>query len=156
MCDSYIIDLAGKIYEDIGEPSGMTPSYVQSKLVSNMFIGRLNILLSESHVIQTGNIYPELNTDEQAVYYEMYKADYYTKKSLEVLPTDANNIQWTSLKEGDTSISRTDVTKISSYYIKLAADSQAKINDLSSAYRFNRSLAQGISLPNVVLTRVIT
>lgn len=77
---SSITDLATTIWNDLGQPSGQPVSYIQSKLVSQPYVGKLNNLISTCYAAVTGTICPALGEQEQGIYQSMYEMDYYTTK----------------------------------------------------------------------------
>jgi hypothetical protein len=50
-CSAYLTDLAASIFNDLGQPTDMSVAYIQSKLTSNAFLGKLNNLTTNCHTI---------------------------------------------------------------------------------------------------------
>lgn len=140
---AYVTDLAGSIYKDIGSPSSITVSTVQSKLVSENFIGKLNVLLDECHIIVTGDISPALNSSEQAVYSELYKYDYYSTAALQSVGA-IGAVIWTKLREGDSEVTRTSPNDIAKFYQSLKKGSEEMIKNLANDYKKNKTVTHSI------------
>lgn len=80
MSCAYITDTANQIWIDLGSPTDMSVSYIQSKLSSGAFLGRLNVLLGTCYTLVNGDIVPALGLAEQGLYAMLFQVDYYTRK----------------------------------------------------------------------------
>lgn len=140
---AYITDLANSIYKDIGNPSNLSISAVQTKLVSDSFIGKLNIAIDECHVITTGDISPALSSSEQAIYAEMYKHDYYSTAALQSLGA-VGALLWTRLREGDSEVSRANPNEVAKFYATLKKQSEETLRLMIDDYKKNRTLTHSI------------
>lgn len=142
MACAYLTDLATNIWNDIGQPTDTPVSYIQSKLISNPFLGKLNSLTANCFVIITGDILPALNTDEQGIYALMYEADFYTRKVNVLL--NGTDIAWTTLKDGDSTITRSSIVD----QARLYRDMQKQLNDqlrvIVAAYRQTNANARSV------------
>lgn len=130
-----ITDLATSIWNDLGQPSSISVSYIQSRLVSNSSLGQLNNLTQTCFSGISGSITPALSPDEQAIYAALYVRDYYTTKLSQVM--NGYDTSFTRLTEGDSTIVRSSVSEMGKVY----KDMQRQLNDqlqyLVSAYRTN-------------------
>lgn len=117
-----IVNLASDIYTDIGSPTSLSVGFISGWLIDSGNLGDINNKLYTSFYLtgnapvitdNCGNFGPE----EAAIYELMYKNNFYQNQSLAVLAGGGSF--WTSLSEGDTKVSRTDVVKISAAYIAL-------------------------------------
>jgi hypothetical protein len=140
---AYITDLANSIYKDIGSPSDLSISTVQTKLVSENFIGKLNIAIDECHIIVTGDISPALSSSEQAIYSEMYKYDYYSTSALKTLGA-VGALLWTRLREGDSEVSRANPNEVAKFYSTLQKQTEGTLRLMIDDYKKNRTLTQSI------------
>lgn len=128
-----ITDLANSIHQDIGSPTDTPVSYIQSKLVTAAFLGKLNVLTDNCYTVVTGDIVPALGTDEQAIYALMYEVDFYTRKVNALM--GGTDLAWTRLTDGDSTIVRSSNVDVARLY----RDMQKQLNDqlrvLVTAYR---------------------
>lgn len=128
-----ITDLANSIWQNIGSPTDTPVSYIQSKLVSSAFLGKLNVLTDNCYVVVAGDIVPPLGTDEQSIYALMYEVDFYTRKVNALM--GGTDVAWTRLTDGDSTIVRSSSVDVARLY----RDMQKQLNDqlrvLVTAYR---------------------
>jgi len=139
MACAYITDLATLIYNDLGAPSDVTISSIQTKLVSTGFLGKLNNMISTSYSIISGDIYPEMAINEQAIYSQLYISEYYSKKINQII--GGTEISWTTLKDGDSTIVRSSQTEMAKVFKDLKRQSDEEIIRLVGSYRVNASSA---------------
>lgn len=137
MACAYITDLATLIYGDLGSPGDISVSSIQTKLVSSGFIGKLNNAISSCYSIVSGDISPELGVEEQAIYAQMYKSEYYSRKISSIF--GGTDINWTTLKDGDSTITRSSQTEVGKLFKDLKRLSDEEMNKLIAAYRVNAS-----------------
>ena len=119
-------------------------------------IGELNILLNQNFCFTgaDGNPCPRLGDEESAILEEMYLRDYNAKQARKILRgtyditvsgiTDSSAaLNWTELREGDTTIKRpasaipgsyTNKVDLSKNFKAMADESEKKIKDLVYAY----------------------
>lgn len=148
MACAYITDLATFIWNDLGQPSDEPTSYIQSKLVSNGYIGQLNSFTASCFSGISGDISPSLGADEQALYALMYEKDYYTKKLNQTLA--GLNPGVITLQEGDSRVTFASPIEKARLY----RDMQKQLNDqlimLTSAYRQDRSTPVSVDYMQII------
>lgn len=132
-CAAYLTDLSQQIWNDIGQPTDMPVSYIQSKLVSAAFLGKLNSLTANCFTVTTGDISPPLGTDEQAIYAAMYETDFYTRKANALL--NGTDIDWISIQDGDGRIVRSSTLDKARLYRDLQKEQYLQLKNLVAAYR---------------------
>lgn len=156
-------DLASGIWEDLGEPQTPSVVYISGWVSSSRGLGKLNTLLNtcfcqdssgihagEPYVTcqvtgyyEPGDFYPAMNSEEIAIYTEIYKADYYDKKIRDalngIIDTSGTNIDWNELREGDSVIKRSNRNEIAKVYRSLLLDSKSELQKLVGYYRGNAS-----------------
>lgn len=137
MACAYITDLATLIFNNLGAPSDLTISSIQTKLVSAGFIGKLNNAISTSYSIVSGDISPELGVNEQAIYSQMYMSEYYARKISAIF--SGTDINWTTIKEGDSAIVRTSQSEVAKVFKDLKKQTDEELQKLISTYRVNAS-----------------
>jgi hypothetical protein len=137
MASEYISGLATLIYEDLSSPSDLSVSSIQSKLVNEGFLGKLNNSISSSYVIVTGDISPVLGLNEQSIYSQLYISEYYTKKINSIL--GGTEIAWTTVKDGDSTIIRSSQTETAKVFKDLKKQSDEELIRLIGSYRVGAS-----------------
>jgi uncharacterized lipoprotein YehR (DUF1307 family) len=137
MACAYITDLATLIYNNLGAPSDLTISSIQTKLVSTGFLGKLNNKINTSYAIVSGDISPQLDTNEQAIYAQMYVSEYCVKKINAII--GGTEIAWTTVKDGDSTITRSSQTEMAKIYKDLKKQTDEELDKLVGSYRINAS-----------------
>ncbi len=143
-CD--FAEISWAIWYDLNQPTSLTVNAIQTRLQSNFFIGKLNNLIntcfsfdSSGNILVNGVLDTEgvFGSEEQALYIELYKNNYYGTKITENL--GAGGISWTSIKEGDTTINRASVTDIASKFQVLKTNSDDNLRALVVSYLNNKN-----------------
>lgn len=145
-------DLAYKIvkYEFKDDVSRFPISYVSGWLEVNL--GELNGLLHEDFYIDSnGNIGPNgLAPIEQNIYAYLYKINYFDKAAREALRgfiwggENGLSDDWTSIKEGDSSIQRQSKNSISRTFMDFSKDTRERMNEL--IYQYNSTKASPLQV----------
>lgn len=108
--------------------------YVSGWLGAN--IGKLEIVTHESF---TGED-PDLEKDEQSIFYQVYMVHYNTKKARDVLRgSDSETVDWTRLEEGDSVIVRTNKIDVAREYKAAAASAKEMLDDLIAKYNIYKA-----------------
>lgn len=142
-CSSYITDISQSIWNDLGQPTDMPVSYIQSKLLSNAFLGDLNLLTTNCHTLVSGDIAPPLDINEQALYALMYERDFYNQK-LNVL-ANGTDIAWVSLADGDSRIVRSSIVDMMRLYRDMQNQLNRQVNNLAYNYRQADAFARAVN-----------
>ena len=140
-------NLAYKIvkYEFKDDVTRFPISYVSGWLETNL--GELNGLLHEDFTIDaSGNIAPySLTNIEESIFSYLYQTNYYDKAARESLRgivwgNAAGTVDdWTSIKEGDSSIQRQSKNAISRTYVEISRETRKRMNDLIYQYNSTKS-----------------
>lgn len=73
--------------------------------------------------------------EEQEIFKQLYLSKYYRKSSRDVLRNiTTNDMDWTRLSEGDTTIQRTNKNETAKTYITLAKEADERIKELVYSY----------------------
>ena len=156
--------LASGIWEDLGSPETPSVIYVSGWIGSTRSLGKLNMLLDTCFVVDTagmhsgesyafgagqtgyydaGDYFPALGNTEQAIVSEIYKADFYDKKIRDTLngifEGSGAQVDWSELREGDTTIRRSNRNEVAKVYRGLLNDSRGELNRLVAFYKENLS-----------------
>jgi hypothetical protein len=145
---AYITDLSTQIFLDLGQPSGQPPSYIQSKLVSAPYVGKLNNLISACYVSVTGDISPPLDEAAQGIYSSMYQADYFTTKLNQTLA--GLNPGIVELQESDSKIRFTNPVEQAKVYKELQRQLNEQLFWQVSAYRGDASGPGAVDMMTIV------
>lgn len=140
-------NLATEIWIDIGSPSSISTSSIETKLISSGYLGSLDIILNSSHYIgydyiNSGYCFEaDLSSQEQAIYKQKYLMDYYLKRSTEVLLFSNGQTadSWTTMRDGDSTIVRSNPVDISKFFLNSHKDARKLLDDLVTAYKMNAS-----------------
>jgi hypothetical protein len=129
-------DLADEIFaNEFDYDSGYAQFYYISGWLANN-VGQLNTKLFTEYDVLSGNFVPssEFRLEERAIYKQMYLYEFYTKKTRQVLRGIDSSVDYITLREGDTSITRTNKNEIAKTYRSLANDARDELDKLIAAY----------------------
>jgi len=120
-------------------------SYVSGWLETNL--GELNSITHECfYIADDGNIAPTgLSPSEESIFSKLYTIHYYKKAAREVLKgvvwSDSSSAvdDWTSIKEGDSSIQRVSKNSISKSLSDLANSEKEELDQLVYQYNMNKA-----------------
>jgi hypothetical protein len=129
-------DLADEIFGNEFEyDSGYAQFYFISGWLANN-IGLLNTKLFTNFSIEDGNFTPTgvFKQEERSIYKQMYLHEFYTKKTRQVLRGLDSSVDFITLREGDTSITRTNKNELAKTYRALANDAREEMERLVTAY----------------------
>lgn len=138
-------DFASGIYEDLGSPSGITPSYISGWLVNN--VGLLNVAINSDYTGISGEIYSTgctgelvtgLGQDEQAIYKCIYNINYYQRKLSESLNAAAYDT-WVEIQDEGSRVKRVSKNDLAKSYTAQIKDSSMNCKDLVNMYRMNHA-----------------
>ena len=143
-CTSDITLLAGQIYSGIDAPSSQSVGYVSGWLTSESTLGELNTRLSTCFglsgvepCITNGFGWTEAN-----ILSLTYTTNYYQKRALQVLA--AGGLQWLTLKEGDSSLSRVSPVLFAAEWRKLHEAAQAELYVAVANYNMDHARALSV------------
>jgi len=135
---STLSGLATKIFQtEFDGDTGIVPrSYIEAWLGANL--GLLNTRINTSY----SGVSAPLDQESQAIYKEMYMANYYRKQSRNALKglvgnTDGSDIL--SLRDGNSSVTFTNKNEVSKVYKSLSDDCETKIDKLAHQYNMYQS-----------------
>lgn len=155
-CFNYFNDFIRSVYEEIGEEAGYSYEYLAYWFAGNYNLGRLNGLIGTcfSGSYSTGvygemknyEIMPEIGAEESAIYQKIFELDFYNKQARNTLRGAAGSGggDWISLKEGDSSITRSNKNEVAKNYRGLAKDTREELNNMVQSYLKFRALPQQV------------
>ena len=129
-------DIATGIFDDEfdADTGYATVGSISGWLEAN--VGLLNTRIYSSYsgsgdfVTPTGNF----KFEEEAIFKQLYLKNFYVKKVRSVLRGIDNSVDFISLREGDSMITRTNKNEIAKTYKSLSNDAEANLKDLISQY----------------------
>ena len=129
-------DLADEIFANEFEyDSGYAQFYYISGWLANN-VGLLNTQIYSQYSVQNSNFEPTgtFQQEERSIYKQMYLYEFYTKKTRQVLRGVDSSVDFVTLREGDTMITRTNKNELAKTYRALANDAREEIERLVSSY----------------------
>lgn len=147
MASEYLGVLSSGIWDDLSQPTGQPPAYIQAKLVSPAYVGKLNNLISTCYIAITGNIDPDLGEAEQGIYLSMYEMDYFTTKLNQTLA--GLNPGIVELREGDSTIRFTNPVEQAKVYKEMQRQLSEQLFWQVSAYRGHAGQPSAVDTPNI-------
>ena len=135
---NYILQMAHKIWDDIGQPTAVSPQYIASWLMASHNLGQLNNAINTCFVNTSGVIDPVMGGDEQSIYRNLYLISYYGRQASAFLGA-ASTDSWLELKDDVSSIKRQNKNEISKSFIALQKQTQDELKDRIFSYERNRA-----------------
>ena len=129
-------NLADEIFgNEFDYDSGYAQFYFISGWLANN-IGQLNNRLFTSYEVSGAYFAPtgSFKQEERAIYKQMYLYEFYTKKTRQVLRGVDSQVDFISLREGDSMITRTNKNELAKTYRGLANDANAELEKLITSY----------------------
>jgi len=155
-CDLFISGVATGIYDDLGQPSGTSLTYISGWLVAN--VGKLNTLINTCYSGVSGCIEPELGLEETSIYREVFFNQYYSRKASENLSAIATD-SWIEIKDEESSIRRASKADVAKSYLTLRDSSWSNLNNLVTSYRLNKAVPQQVvgddTIPGQFVARIV-
>jgi len=129
-------DLSTEIYQNEFDSD---TGYASLSLISGWLennVGQLNTKIYSSFYVQNSNFEPsgQFKQEERSIYKQMYLYEFYTKKTRQVLRGIDSSVDFLSLREGDTMITRTNKNELAKTYRSLASDAREEMEKLVSSY----------------------
>lgn len=135
---SGISGFAQSIFEELGSPSSVSVASISGWSVSH--IGDLNVALDTCICADSGLFTPALGTAEVSIYQSMYMSHYYDKMILGIINgIGLDTVDWTQIKEGDSSITRTNRAQLLMQYRGLKKDNDFELAKDIGYYKQNLS-----------------
>ena len=128
--------LADEIFgNEFDYDSGYAQFYFISGWLANN-IGQLNNRLFTSYEVSGAYFAPtgSFKQEERAIYKQMYLYEFYTKKTRQVLRGVDSEVDFISLREGDSMITRTNKNELAKTYRGLANDANSELEKLIASY----------------------
>jgi len=128
--------LADEIFgNEFDYDSGYAQYYFISGWLANN-IGQLNNRLFTSYEVTGDHFLPtgSFKQEERAIYKQMYLYEFYTKKTRQVLRGVDSEVDFISLREGDSMITRTNKNELAKTYRGLANDANSELEKLITSY----------------------
>ncbi len=134
-CAAQIVQLATTTFQALNSPSSISVAYISGWIIDSGNLGDLNNKLSICSYL-TGDspcIVGEFSSEEAAIYQLCFNTDYYESQSLAIL--QGGGSFWTTMVEGDTRVTRSDMVNISKQYLALQDNSQKTLRLAIADYK---------------------
>lgn len=134
-------NLADEIFaNEFDYDSGYAQFYYISGWLANN-VGMLNTRLYTSFDVSGSYFTPtgSFKQEERAIYKQMYLHEFYNKKSRQVLRGVDSSVDFISLREGDSMITRTNKNELAKTYRGLANDAKEELDKLVTSYSLYQS-----------------
>lgn len=141
-----VFNISSGIWLDLDSPTSLAVTTISGRLISSGFLGQLDSLLQSAHYIDSGyNIVPSLVAEEQFIYSELYKCNYYRTAAIQVIVNSAGlsdtSTLFTRVREGDSEIVRESPVNVSRMLRDLEKQSWDKIRAMAVEYK------KGLAIP---------
>jgi len=140
-------DLADEIFANEFEyDSGYAQFYYISGWLANN-VGLLNTKIYSQYSVQNSNFEPTgfFQQEERSIYKQMYLYEFYTKKTRQVLRGVDSSVDFVTLREGDTMITRTNKNELAKTYRGLANDAREEMERLVSSYNIYQAAPEQVA-----------
>ncbi|MBN86529.1 MAG: hypothetical protein CL885_03300 [Dehalococcoidia bacterium] len=140
---SVLSDLAEQIYDhelgfgEVGDARQVEVDMIEAWLDAHL--GELNTLINTSFRNTDLSLFKE---EEGAILREMYLINYYRKHGrnvLRLIDGSTNELDFQTIREGDSVITRTNKSEIAKNYRLLMSNSQERLDKMVHAYNMYRS-----------------
>lgn len=144
-CTYSFSQFINSVYDDLGNPTSYPPSRLSGWFLDNSNAGKLNNLIGthisgvcfqNSSGVTTGyGLFPEPSPDQYSIYKMIFDCEYF-KSEARNAASSAMTIgnDWTSLREGDSSITKINKNEISKNFRGLAQDCKAELDKAVKMY----------------------
>jgi hypothetical protein len=147
MACAYLTDLSTTVWQELGAPTDTPVSYIQSKFISQPFIGRFNSLTASCYSIVTGDIVPPLGNEQQGIYGQMFIVDYYTRKANALL--NGTDVDYVTIVDGDSRITRATTLDRARLLSAMQKQAETQLGLLIASYRQGLSNARPVDFYNI-------
>lgn len=140
-------NLADEIFANEFEyDSGYAQFYFISGWLANN-IGLLNNKIFTNFSVENSQFIPtdQFKQEERAIYKQMYLYEFYTKKTRQVLRGIDSSVDFITLREGDTTITRTNKNELAKTYRGLANDAREEMERLVSSYNIYQAAPRQVA-----------
>jgi len=132
-----VVDIADEIYRELDNPDDATIPSIAFWLTAN--VGQLNLYIGSTYEVDTNEQFsPELSETDKAIIKILYFIYYYSKSVRANLGASAYD--WSSITEGDTTISRVSRNEIAKNYLQLKKALEDRLNRILIVRRQGKSL----------------
>jgi hypothetical protein len=142
--EEYFTKFIYSVYNDLGEPSNYSISRLAAWFLDGANIGKLNNLIgtvlsvkkTEPNCGTFGYILdPEPSNDQLAIYKMLFDYEYYKNEARSVAQSSlSNGNDWTSLREGDSAITRVNKNEVAKNFRALARDTKEDLEKAVKMY----------------------
>lgn len=144
-CQDYLTQFIKNVYYDLGEPADYTLARLTAWFIDDSNLGKLNNLIGttfsgvaykdDNGIITGYGISPEPTNDQLAIYKLIFDCDFLKSQSRNLAKSSAMaGNDWTSLREGDSAITKINKNEISKNFRGLAQDCKIELDKAVKMY----------------------
>lgn len=150
-CSDQIFNWATTLWYDLNSPSNVSLGYLSGWLSNSGTLGDINNRLGTCFWVSgDAPCIVDFTNDEGSIANAIYQITYYRNQRLGVLKGGVDNAAqaWTTIKEGDSTISRDARANIAREFGAMQREAEEKFRHLLSYYTLNHTVPQGINAAN--------
>ena len=141
-----IQQLQTEIYEDLDQPSSISPSYIGSWLISNA--GKINNLIGTSYSgVADSGIAPLLTEDELAITKMLFNNFWLQRQIKSNLGANGYTREASSISEGDSKVSFVTKTNVAQNLQVAQKQNYLELRDAVTAYRVKQAVPAQVVTP---------
>lgn len=144
-----ISGIATGIWSQLNEPTSLSVSFIYNKLLSSGFIGTVNTLTATCNYIESGCVYPPLDSSQLAIYQSLYLYQYYAAEGPRAMASFAAKNYVTNVREGDSAVSFASPQQLLVAYRGLAQEYKKEVDSLSDYYKRNLAGPRAVDALNI-------
>jgi hypothetical protein len=141
------------MYNDLGQPSGLTASAISGWAIQPNVLGKLNNLTNKCYYA-TGDtamgisykydVYPALTEKEFGLLDPLYRINYYQNLVRSIAGANGVTKIVQSISEGDQKITFANMTEMAKVYNESIKEETKRLNYLANAYEDNQKIASTV------------
>ncbi len=142
-CTEQVLILASGIYQSIGYPSYQSVGLISGWITSSGgMINPLNNSLDACFYLYSGDpcIGGGFGILEGSIASLLYQANYAQSRAMAALAGSAGSVSWTTMKEGDTTITRESAANLSKAWLAAADNALKQYYTAIHDYKLNRTI----------------
>lgn len=147
-------EFVASIYVDLGERSDYSVGYLSSWFLDPANLGVLNnqtdncfaamCLTGDKGMITGYDIQPSMTSAELSIYKANFDVFFYGREAKRALQNSYGSASWTTLREGDSSVTRINRSDLARTFNALQKDAREQVGSLVKEYLRNHSRPQSV------------
>lgn len=140
-----IANFINGVYDELGNPTDYPPEKITAWFLDNANVGKLNNLIGTyfsgvAYTNDCGNITgygiePQIRNDQLAIYKMLFDYEYFKNEARNMAKSSATaGNDWTSLREGDSAITKINKNEIAKNFRALSRDAKEDLDKAVKLY----------------------